>query len=49
MGPPMASLIAPIESGASTADKHVKNRSTPAAAPCSDFGTLLMPFELIVG
>jgi hypothetical protein len=41
--------LAAMASGASTADTHVKKRITPAAAPCSDFGTQLMPFELIVG
>jgi len=46
---PNASLTAPIASGASTADAQVKNRITPAPAPCSDFGRQLMPFELIVG
>ena len=46
---PNASLTAPMASGASTADAHVKKRITPAPAPCSDFGRQLMPFELIVG
>ena len=45
----MASLTAPIASGATTADTQVKNRMTPAAAPCSAFGMQLIPFELIVG
>src|SRR6185436_15288408 len=41
---PVASLTAPMTSGATTADTQVKNRMTPAAAPCSAFGTQLMPF-----
>ncbi len=48
-GPPMASLTAPIARGASTAERHVKNRSTPAPAPCSDLARQLMPLELMVG
>src|SRR5213594_2035444 len=46
---PIASLTAAIASGARTADAQVKNKMTPAAAPCSDFGMQLIPFELIVG
>ena len=49
LGSPIASLTAPIASGPKTAETHVKNKITPATAPCSDFGKQLMPFELMVG
>src|ERR1035438_5805110 len=49
LGLPIASLIAPIASGARTAERQVKNKSTPAPAPCFDLGRQLMPLELMVG
>ncbi len=48
-GPPIASLTAPIASGPTAADTHVKKRITPETAPCSDFGKQLIPLELTVG
>ena len=46
---PNASLTAAMASGPTAAAKAVKNRITPATAPCSDGGKQLMPFEFNVG
>ena len=35
--------------GPNAAAAQVKNRITPATAPCSDFGKQLIPFEFSVG
>jgi hypothetical protein len=46
---PMASLTAPMANGPTTAETQVKNKITPAIAPCSDFGNQLIPLELMLG
>ena len=46
---PKASLTAPIAKGPKAAPAAVKNKITPATAPCSTFGKQLMPFEFSVG
>lgn len=45
-GWPIASLIAPMANGPTTADRQVKKRITPAMAPCSDLGKQLIPFGI---